>query len=130
MRRWTVRSSSRIRIIAMATGFPIKTSPRCRADRITPMPVILFAAAFFVLSLCSAAAGATPDPFELWAQEAARLRRAHPERFESSIRALEARHAEASPQQRQRLRYLRVYATVLYGNNLDDRIAHATELFH
>jgi len=117
-------------MIAMATGFPIKTSPRCRADRITPMPVILFVAAFFVLSLCSAAAGATPDPFELSLQEADRIRSAAPERFESSIRALEARHAEASPQQRQRLRYLRVYATVLYGNNLDAGIAAAKELFN
>src|SRR3970282_2753595 len=109
MRRWTVRSSSRIRMIAMATGFAIKTSPRGRADRITPMPVILFAAAFFVLSLCSAAAGATPDPFELSLQEADRIRSAAPERFESSIRALEGRHPEASPQQRQRLRDLRVF---------------------
>ena len=88
------------------------------------------AAACVVLLLCGPASGAAPEPFEQSLQETDRIRSSAPEQFQSSIRALEARSAEASALQSQRLRYLRVYAMVVYGNDLESGIAAAKELFN
>lgn len=88
-----------------------------------------FSVLAMVLLLCTASLARASASFEQRLLEADKIRSSDPPRFASLLDELDAAGNSASPEQRQRLQYLRAYQSVVYRRQIEVGIAQAKELF-
>ena len=82
-----------------------------------------------VLACVAPIVGATHASFEQRLVDANLLRKTGPHRFAAALDDLDASRNVASPEQLQRLKYLRAYQSVVYRNQVQEGIAQAESLY-
>jgi len=85
---------------------------------------------FIFLAFFAGHALAATDSFESKLLEADKVRSAHPKQFSELLKQLREESGNASPLQRQKLKYLQAYEAGVYRDRLDEGISVAKALLH